>query len=237
MALESFVDGLHCKYENNGKQPLILIHGLAMDKDSWHYQYEFFKHDYNLISYDLRGHGRSLPKQSYTLDDFVNDLKKIKNYFCVENEIVMGFSLGGTIALKYAEQNNIKKLVTINSPYHPLMIKPSFLLKYVVARNVPKTFISAELDNEPVWKYKNRLNTHRKCFVNANIKEIDKIIWTMIRNVPKVNLPDCDKLMIYSQNDEIVKPPKDEHVLIKGGHHYVIAQKYEEVNKIIKKFL
>lgn len=47
-------------YEINGKgQPLILIHATSSNTESWKPTVEYFSKYYKVITYDLRGHGKT----------------------------------------------------------------------------------------------------------------------------------------------------------------------------------
>jgi pimeloyl-ACP methyl ester carboxylesterase len=250
MSLDDYVktkDGYNLKFRfhDNGKPAIVLVHGLCMDQDSWYHQFNFLKHHYSILSYDLRGHGKSdKPNKTkcYTLDKFVEDVDCVADYIGLDRFVLMGFSLGGSIALEYAQKIPYKprKLVTINAPYSLKSIKKSFFGKYAIARNVPKMIMGIGLDDKPIWEYQGKLDTHRKTFVQAELKVIDKIMTAMIIQRPTFKKLDIDHLLIYSSNDEIVKakaPEGSNHTIIEGGHHYVIAQKPNEVNYVIRKFI
>lgn len=55
--------------------------------------------DYGLITYDKRGHGLSELGSSCTMEDHVDDLAALIEYFNASNVIVCGLSVGGQIAL------------------------------------------------------------------------------------------------------------------------------------------
>ena len=83
--------------------PVVLIHGLAEDGSSWAGTQEALA-DLHTFAYDLRGHGRSsVGDGDGTLAQLGNDLiaflEKVTG-----PAVVVGFSLGGTIALWAAAQ-------------------------------------------------------------------------------------------------------------------------------------
>ena len=99
---------------------IVIAPGWCMTKDSkafFEMEKEFSK-EFDIISLDFRGHGRS--KGFYTFGakeekdlDAVFDFIKNKNY---KNVYLMGFSLGGMVSILYAAKNKIDKLVVISAP-------------------------------------------------------------------------------------------------------------------------
>jgi pimeloyl-ACP methyl ester carboxylesterase len=54
------VNGTRLCYEVAGSShPLVLVHGFTLDKSMWDDQFSIFAERYEVIRYDLRGHGKS----------------------------------------------------------------------------------------------------------------------------------------------------------------------------------
>ena len=54
---------------------LVLIHGLFLNSDCWKFQLPFFKDKFQILRFDLRGHGRSTkPKTQFTIRNYVDDM-------------------------------------------------------------------------------------------------------------------------------------------------------------------
>jgi pimeloyl-ACP methyl ester carboxylesterase len=52
-------NNINLYYEVNGEgQPLVFIHGLGSSSRDWGNQVQAFSKSYQVITYDLRGHGR-----------------------------------------------------------------------------------------------------------------------------------------------------------------------------------
>ena len=61
----------------NEKKPIVFIHGVGLTKEIWEPQINFFK-NYNTLTYDLLGHGRTpLKKSTVSFDDFYKQLTKL----------------------------------------------------------------------------------------------------------------------------------------------------------------
>ena len=58
----------------NEKNPIVFIHGVGLTKEIWEPQINFFK-DYNTLTYDLLGHGKTpLKKSEVSFEDFSKQL-------------------------------------------------------------------------------------------------------------------------------------------------------------------
>lgn len=78
--------------------PVVLVHGLAEDHSTWKVQQRDL-HDVHTYAYDLRGHGgSSLGDADGTLEQLGRDLLGFLEQV-TGPAIVVGFSLGGTVAL------------------------------------------------------------------------------------------------------------------------------------------
>lgn len=88
-------------------QTVVLIHGLALENlATWYLTIAgpLAEAGLRVITYDLRGHGRSeRPRTGYSLDCHVNDLEALLAALAVDGPVhLIGNSYGGTIAWAYA---------------------------------------------------------------------------------------------------------------------------------------
>lgn len=85
------------------KPAVILLHGAGSGKESIHEFTDAFSEDYRLISVDLPGHNGVLLTETPTLDFYANFVHDFVLSLKIESYCLVGFSLGGLIALKYSE--------------------------------------------------------------------------------------------------------------------------------------
>ncbi|MFC1925954.1 alpha/beta fold hydrolase [Chloroflexota bacterium] len=97
------VNGTSIYYEVNGEgHPLVFIHAGALESSSWHPQIVYFSTRYRVITYDIRGHGRSgFHEEGYSVDDCIEDLRQLLDHLAVHQTYFAGLSMGGHIALKF----------------------------------------------------------------------------------------------------------------------------------------
>ncbi len=98
------INGINISIKEGGKGPdLILIHGKCYSKENMNMIFDYYKDNFHVVSYDVRGHGESDKPESFSLEDNVSDLAEIIKTFDMKKTVVIGFSMGSYIALKTAE--------------------------------------------------------------------------------------------------------------------------------------
>ncbi|MGO3327732.1 alpha/beta fold hydrolase [Gordonia sp. (in: high G+C Gram-positive bacteria)] len=88
---------------DSSKVPVVLVHGMGGDRTTWRpLASSLRKAGRTVVSFDLRGHGRTGPADSYRLDDFRDDLARVIDEVGAELVDLVGHSLGAHTALRYA---------------------------------------------------------------------------------------------------------------------------------------
>lgn len=90
-------------YNTQGKQTVFLIHGWPLSHQSFEYQINLLTDcGYRVVAVDLRGFGRSdTPADGYSYDQMSADIFQVAHELCLNKFILVGFSMGGAIALRY----------------------------------------------------------------------------------------------------------------------------------------
>src|SRR5271163_974301 len=99
-------------------EPLVLIHGLGSSGADWAMQVAALEGRFRLIVPDLPGcgHSGSLPADC-SIGGFARSLWALLDHLEVERPNIIGFSLGGAVALEMALQrpDSVPRLALINS--------------------------------------------------------------------------------------------------------------------------
>jgi pimeloyl-ACP methyl ester carboxylesterase len=99
--------------------PVILIHGFGGNLELWHLKLvPTLRQKYQVVTYDLRGHGRSdQPPSGYTTRDMADDLMGLMDALNIEHAHMVGHSLGADIALHTAliAPERVDKMVLIEA--------------------------------------------------------------------------------------------------------------------------
>ena len=96
------VNGLQIHYldwGNAGKQPLILLHGIARVAHAFDHVAPHFTQDYHVIAVDMRGHGDSdwHPQGAYLVEDYTSDIEALIEQLGLRNLVLWGASTGGRV--------------------------------------------------------------------------------------------------------------------------------------------
>jgi esterase len=101
------VDGLRIHYLDwggEGKQPLILLHGIGRVAHTFDHLALHFSPNYHVMAVDMRGHGDSGwdPKGAYLVEDYAKDIEGMAAQLRLRNIVIWGNSTGGRVAQVFA---------------------------------------------------------------------------------------------------------------------------------------
>jgi pimeloyl-ACP methyl ester carboxylesterase len=104
--------------EGKADPPVVLLHGMACDHTHLLPQLEHLSPRHRTVAFDLRGHGQSYrPGQRFSIDAFADDLSWLCDELSIDRPVLIGHSLGGSIALAYAAQHpdRVRALALLDS--------------------------------------------------------------------------------------------------------------------------
>ena len=113
-------DGTIGETEGRGP-PLVLLHGVGLDRAMWAAQVCAFRPHFQVIAYDLLGHGQSPTVTSLaTFDDYVGQLERVVSEIAGGSAMIVGFSFGGLIAQGYAAAfpASVRKLMLMSTVFN-----------------------------------------------------------------------------------------------------------------------
>ena len=118
-------------YNQKCKQTVFLIHGWPLSHKIYEYQINLLTSlDYRVVAVDLRGFGKSdTPVCTYSYNRMSADIHNIVCQLGLKNFILVGFSMGGSIALRY--MNNYRgfgvcKLILLSAAAPCFTQRPDF---------------------------------------------------------------------------------------------------------------
>ena len=98
--------------------PVVLLHCLGVDHRLWDATVAALADSFELIAYDLPGHGRTpVPSHSYSIEDLADQLAELLDRESIGRAHVAGISLGGLIAQQVAAAypERVDRLVLIDT--------------------------------------------------------------------------------------------------------------------------
>jgi len=198
--MQSSVDSFGTSYslsKINEKNPIVFIHGVGLTKEIWDPQINFFK-DYNTLTYDLLGHGKTPLKNSkVSFEDFSDQLVQLINELNFNKIHLVGFSLGALIARHFAAEHSDKlsSLIMLGSIY-----KRTEEQKRVVRNR----FEVAKID-KPASKQTALRRWLSADFLKKN-PDIYKKIYSILEKNKRVDFLKCYEIFVnYVDDDNMLK--------------------------------
>jgi pimeloyl-ACP methyl ester carboxylesterase len=107
----------YCDWGNADAPPLVLVHGGRDHARNWDWVAQRLREPWHIITPDLRGHGDSQWSQdgSYNMPGYIYDLAQLVHQRGLAPVNLIGHSLGGNIATRYAAiyPDKVRRLVSI----------------------------------------------------------------------------------------------------------------------------
>lgn len=131
-------------YQEQGEgEPLFLLHGNGEDGTYFANQISFFSDRYRVIAVDTRGHGKS-PRGTapFTMEQFAMDLHSLMEKLQIQRGIILGFSDGANIAMKFALKypDQVKALVLNGGNLNTKGVKRSIQIPIEIGYRFAKLF-------------------------------------------------------------------------------------------------
>lgn len=154
------MDELDVEVEGEGS-PVVFIHGWLGSKNSWNHVRSHLEIDGKKVFYSQICHGESSCKK-FSMKDLSHDLKNIVDELDLRNPVLVGHSMGGMTALKYASMyenfSGLLLLATCASTPEPENESPQYFLEKFEeidrrkwAESITENYLSRDVDAE-IWE-------------------------------------------------------------------------------------
>jgi len=246
------LDDTDIYYQDQGKQSakttLLLSHGYAASSAMWQQQVDFLSEKYRIISWDMRGHGRSQSPSdigAYSSSASLQDMKNILDACDVEKAVIGGHSLGGYFSIlfniKYAERVSGLMLFNTGPGFRNQKAREDWNL---YALNQGKRFETKGLDALR-GRIETRLGHHTSAqgLMNAAEKMLTQHDASAIDSLPSIKVP---TLIICGEQDKGFldptaymnkKIPSVTTVLIPNARHAANLDQPELFNQALGAYL
>lgn len=144
------MDGTAFQAQGEG-QPVVLIHGLGLNRECWDWTVPALTDRYRVVTYDLYGHGESAPPPEVpSLSMFARQLADLMDHLDMKRAALVGFSLGGMIARRFAQDfpDRATELAILHSPHRRTAEAQAAILARVEQARAegPSATVEAALD-------------------------------------------------------------------------------------------
>lgn len=161
------------RYGNPGDQPIIILHGLFGISDNWvTYARRLSQQGFEIFVPDQRNHGQSPRSDNFNYLALTDDLFDFIDDNEIEDPIIIGHSMGGKVAMRFALENPrlVKKLIVVD-----------ISLKAYGPRKQHLSIIEAmkSIDLNKV-KRRTEVEEHLKNFIPE-----EKIRWFILKNLAR----------------------------------------------------
>lgn len=167
--------------------------------------------------------------------------KRMAEYVTGEDPIIIGLSFGGMIAMEIAKLKLVKKVILISSCKTKSELPPQIKMAGTLGLDslLPTSLIKS---SKPlVYNFLGTKSTEEKSIADDFIDNIDEdyLTWSMraISRWKNTEIP-CPTYHIHGDNDLLLQSSfVTADAIIRGGNHFMIYNKSDEVNTILNKEL
>lgn len=252
-------NGIETYYQESGQgEAIVFIHGFSLDHRMWRDQ-GGFANSYRVITYDVRGHGRSSAEPPWTAADQVADLVALLDYLKIQRAHLVGLSMGGGIAVNFAlaHPERVKSLVLAAAVVEGYMFAPEFvqrsfaLLEIYRAKGI-ESFREAWL-NDPIFdairRSPEKFEALRSILQGFPGKTLTNPYWPPTENTALLRLDEIavPTLVVVGELDiadmraianlAAARIPGARKLVIRDCGHVINMEKPEEFNAAVETFL
>jgi len=250
---------LHCRTYGNG-HPLIILHGLFGSLNNWNSLSRKFGEHFKVYAVDQRNHGRSPHSDVFSYQVMAEDLKEFMRHQGITTAHVLGHSMGGKTAMRFATSypERVVRLIVVDiSPKaydakHDEMLKvmSSLHLDEFSTRKEVDAALSAEVQDTAVRHFllTNLARNDSGLFVwKLNLKAIRKNYGEINKGLSLERVFTKPTLFVTGGKSTYIR--KEDHHLIKkifphakittisGAGHWVHAEAPGEFSRVVLDFL
>jgi esterase len=234
------------KYGSAGEH-MIILHGLFGMLDNWHSLATNFGNYFQVWAIDQRNHGKSPHTDDFDYDLLAGDLLDFCNQHDIGNANVIGHSMGGKVAMKFAVEHpeRVARLIvadvapkSYSGKGHEILMEAlmSLNLNRITRRREAEEALMYEIPEESTRQFllKNLTRDGAAYSLKMNLSSLSKNYEKITGSVDLNGVFEKDALFIMGQDSDYIleedKPlilanfPNARFVTIKGAGHWVHAE-------------
>ncbi len=222
------MDLFYRKYGNEGDQPIIILHGIFGISDNWvTYARRIAMEGFEVFVVDQRNHGQSPHSENFNYLALTDDLFDFIDEHEIEDPIIIGHSMGGKVAMRFALENPhlVKKLVVVDitlKAYGPRDNHKS-ILKAMKAVDLKSINNRREVE-EVLTRYIPEIRIRQFILKNLHRKDKNEYEW-------RINIDGLEKNIdqMFDAIDTIVKFEKPTLFIKGGASDYILLEDFPKI--------
>jgi len=245
--------GISLYYNVKGEgTPIIFIHPPLLTSANFRYQIDELSQKFKIITFDIRGHGRSsYSVQPITYPLIVEDMKRLLDHLKIPKAFLCGYSTGGSIVLEFLLTFPDRSLggivISGMSEVGDWYLKRRILL----ARSISKAGAGRLLASVISWGNSDTQETFRELLKEAlkgdpkNIEQYYRysLIYNCTHQLTRIDFP---ILLVYGTKDKSFhsyanllheKLPISDLKFLQNEKHQLPTKAAKEVNQLINEFI
>lgn len=250
---------LNYKTLGEGK-PLIILHGLFGSLDNWQTIANELSDHYKIYLVDQRNHGHSPHSDTFNYDVMAADLAEFIDEHHIENPVILGHSMGGKTAMKFAIQHADKwdKLIVVDISPKAYPIRHDKIIEGLNSIDINHLKSRGEADKQLAAHIK-EFSIRQFLLKNLSRKKDGGFKWKINLPVIEKNIEDVGEgmdeqlaiekevLFIRGENSDYIRDedsilivqhfPNARIETIKNAGHWVHAEQPEALMQLIRDFI
>lgn len=250
---------LHYKELGTGK-PLIILHGLFGSSDNWMSIARALEDHFKIYLVDQRNHGQSPNSEEFSYEAMAQDLYEFIKSKNIEQPSIMGHSMGGKTAMKFAinHPDLWDKLIVVDMAPRAYPVRHRTILDGLKSIDVAQLKSRGDADKQ-LAEYIPQLGIRQFLLKNLarknnggfewkiNLPVIDKNIEQMGEGIEERLAIEKEVLFIRGENSDYIRDsdnilivqlfPNSEVKTVKNAGHWVHAEQPDEVVRLVTEFL
>lgn len=231
----------YVQYGNKTGKDIVLLHGWGQNIAMMDPIGKGMENKYRITIFDFPGFGKSPePPYGFNVFDYYEVLDELLEKLDIKNPVLVGHSFGGRIAMIYAVNKKVSKLVLLGTPFRRTNKKANYKLKILkIVRKTPiiKNFEGYLRSKIASNDYYNASPIMRKVLVNVINEELTDLI-------PKIK---SSTVLIWGSDDKEVPLSEAKYieekvddcglVIYEGCSHFAYLERLNQTINILDHFL
>lgn len=246
------IHGVNLYYITKGQGiPIIFVHPPILTSTSFSAQLRGLSKQYQIIAFDIRGHGKSSPsKATVTYSLIASDIKELMNALQIDKAFLCGYSTGGSVVLEflllYPDRAHGGIIIGGISEVHDVRLKVRIALGMLLAKwGAMKTlaFSLAWSNSERRMRWKTFQDAQLGNSENAEQYYRYSLKYHCTDQLPQIRRP---VLLVYGEKDKGFHSygkllhellPQNEFIVIRDVKHQIPSKASRQLHQAITHFV